>query len=331
MLALSSAAPTHGRGSVLSTRPRLPGRLSGAAVALAVGAVLNGALPGAQAAALPDCPQAVAPHVLLKGQGLLESIAFDGQGRLLYTDISQGALKRLDQAGAAPALAAAVSSPGGIVVAGEHTAFVGTGNGAGGLLPSLGKAGIVQVDLDSGTVQSYVKGLSMSNGVVRASDGTFYASDDLAASLDRVLPDGTVQRGWLKQASNGMAFSADEATLYVNQSLPSKVLAIDRASGAVRVYAEPPSSVQWMVIDGMTIDRAGRLYVAANFGGQVWRVDPSGPNSQRGDICVLARGMAFPSAVAIGSGVRGFNADSLYVTTFGGSIVELPGVLAPNP
>lgn len=46
----------------------------------------------------------------------------------------------------------------------------------------------------------------------------------------------------------------------------------------------------------------GRLYVAANGADQVWRIEPDGA------ICALARGLRFPSAVALGQGPRGFRA-----------------------
>ncbi len=276
---------------------------------------------------IPACSDApAATRVLLQDQGMLESIAFDRAGRLLYTDMGQKALRRLDRPNASPVTVAGdISGPGGIAVVDEHTAYVGTGNGLSGLLPSLGLAGIAKVDLDRGTVTPVVKGLSMANGLVRASDGTFYASDDLSRSLDRVLPDGTVQRGWLAQNSNGLVLSADEKTLYVNQFVPARVMAIDRATNRLTVLAEPPSSGKWAWLDGLEIDASGRLYAAAYWAGEVWRIEKTG------SICVLARGLHHPSALAVGRAGQGFSPSSLYVTTHGGTLHELPQVIAAQP
>jgi len=292
-----------------------------AALATAFGALL--AQPAS--AAPPDCPGVGAPRQLTSGRGPLESIAFDTQGRLLFTSITQGALFRLEAPqGAVTTVTSSLKSPGGIAVTGSTEAHVGTGNTLTGLAPWLGAAGIARVNLDTGATTQVVKGLAMANGVVRASDGTFYASDDLAKSLDRVLPDGTVQRGWLKLNSNGLALSADERTLYVNQMIPPKVLAVERASGLVRVVAEAPEGRGWTWLDGLGIDRQGLLYVASYWSGEVWRLTPAGA------WCTVARGLTLPSAVTPGAAGAGFDTRSVYVTTHGGGLFEVPGAV-PAP
>ena len=299
-----------------------PGLLTlSAALATAFGALV--ARPASAAPA--DCPGVGTPQQLASGRGPLESIAFDHQGRLLFTSITKGALFRLEAPqGAVTTVSSGIKSPGGIAVANEREAYVGTGNTLTGLTPWLGAAGIAKVDLLTGTTTQVVKGLAMANGMVRASDGTFYASDDLAKSLDRVLPDGTVQRGWLKLNSNGLALSADERTLYVNQMIPPKVLAVERASGQVSVVAEAPEGRGWTWLDGLGIDRQGLLYVASYWSGEVWRLTPSG------EWCTLARGLMLPSAVVPGSAGAGFDKGSVYVTTHGGGLFEVPGAV-PQP
>ena len=72
----------------------------------------------------------------------------------------------------------------------------------------------------------------------------------------------------------------------------------------------------------MTRDRRGNLFVAANLGGQIWRVD------RQGRICVLARGLRNHSAVAFGHGRRRFRHGTLYAVTFAGDVVELPRATA---
>lgn len=272
---------------------------------------------------LAPCEGVGSSSVILADQGPLESIAFDQQGRLLLTKLFKGVLLRLDSPQAAPAtVASGIDSPGGIAVIGPREAYVGVGNGLQGFVPSLGKAGIVRVDLESGQVTPHVSGLSMSNGMVRAADGTFYASDDLAASLDRVLPDGTVQRGWLKQNSNGLAISQDQKTLYVNQMVPARILAVDRATGQTTVVAEAPPARKWSWLDGLDIDDRGLLYVVSYWAGEVWRLDPV---SRR--MCLLASKLSMPSAVAVGRTGGAYRATSLYVTTHSGRVHEVPGAV----
>ena len=173
----------------------------------------------------------------------------------------------------------------------------------------------------TGATTPVVKGLAMANGLVRADDGTFYASDDLARSLDRVLPNGTVQRGWLALNSNGLALSQDQRTLYVNQMIPPKVMAVDRESGQVRLVAPAPEGRGWTWLDGLGIDRQGLLYVASYWSGEVWRLTPEG------NWCTLARGLMLPSAVTPGSDGAGFSTTSVYVTTHGGGLFEVPGAV----
>ena len=287
--------------------------------AVGVMSLFVGGCSAASESGIPDCPGVGAPRVLLDKQGPLESIAFDTSGRLLFTNMTQKALMRMDLPGATPVtVATGLSGPGGIAVVNEHEAYVGTGNGVNGLIPALGLAGIAHVDLDTGAVKPYAAGLSMSNGMVRANDGTFYASDDLAKSLDRVLPDGTVQRGWLRLNSNGMALSLDQKTLYVNQLTPAKVFAVDRATGAISLVVEAPPARKWTWLDGLDIDSQGRLYVVAYFGGEVWRVEP-----KTGQMCVAAKGLSLPSAVAVGHAGHGYAPTSIYITTHSGRVHEV--------
>jgi len=73
----------------------------------------------------------------------------------------------------------------------------------------------------------------------------------------------------------------------------------------------------------MTRDGEDRLYVAANGSGEVWRID--GP----GAACSLLSRDPFPSGpsdLAFGRPQGSFPRSSLYVTTFGGELLELAAV-----
>ena len=173
----------------------------------------------------------------------------------------------------------------------------------------------------TGAHSTYVRGLGMANGVARAPDGAIFASNDFGMKLDRVI-DRTVTHGWAEvESSNGLAVDPTGRYLYVAQTFVG-VPTIKRVEIAnpkhVRTFAASPQD-QNAFLDGMTRDRDGNLYVAANGAGQVWRVDT------RGRICVLARGLQNPSAVAFGRGERRFSGGNLYAVTFTGDVVELPG------
>lgn len=291
-----------------------------AAVTVAITVAMSCNAQAATSSGLPWCDGVEASQAMVAGQGPLESIAFDHQGRMLFTNMLQSALVRMSSPSATPAvIAKGLSSPGGIAVADADTAYVGTGNSLNGLIPQLGKAGIAKVNLQTGQVSPVVMGLSMANGVVRASDGTFYASDDLAASLDRVLPDGKVERTWLKQNSNGLAISPDQKTLYVNQMIPARVLAVNRNTGLTTVVAEAPAARKWSWLDGLDIDDQGHLYVVSYWGGEVWRLSPTD-----GHMCLLVEGLLMPSAVAVGRSGLGFDPASVYITTHSGRVHRVP-------
>jgi hypothetical protein len=77
---------------------------------------------------------------------------------------------------------------------------------------------------------------------------------------------------------------------------------------------------QGLVLDDLTIDRAGDLYIAANRPaplGEVIRLDPVDRAS-----CVIASGLGDPSAVKFGRGA-GWPSDHLYAVGFEGDVYDL--------
>jgi gluconolactonase len=131
--------------------------------------------------------------------------------------------------------------------------------------------------------------LNSPNDVVVKSDGVIYFSDppygiepgqreQPCNGVYRILPDGTLERLIEDfDRPNGLAFSPDETTLYIDDSPRRHVRAFDvRPDGTLansRVIADmdhpQPGSP-----DGMKIDREGHLYVAGATG--VWVFEPDG-------------------------------------------------------
>jgi hypothetical protein len=276
----------------------------------------------AQASTVPACPAVSPPSVVLQSQGQLESVLVDRRGRLLFTDRVRQALLVVPRRGAAPRiLATGIADPGGIVEDRHGRLLVGFGNNAQNSLaaPAVGGAGLYAVDPVSGRKTVFLRGLSMANGVVRAPNGTLYASSVASASLDRVLPGGQPERAWATpRSSNGLALRGPY--LFANVSLPpTEIVRIDtRDPARIVPWAAPPAADANAFLDGLTRGRSGRLLAAAFVAGEVWRAD--GP----GRLCVLARGLPNPSSVALGRGRRGFRRGAAYVATYGGTLVELP-------
>jgi len=283
------------------------------------------ALTGAPAAlAAPDCPQPTTSRVLLSDQGTLESVIVDRRGRLFFT--TDGFLMRLDRPGAQPRVVTTVQNPGGLAIDEHGDVIVGFGNSAGnGAVGDVtGPSGLLRVDPDTGASQVYATGLSMANGVVRAPDGAYYATNDLGSNVDRVV-NGVTQRGWAHvDSGNGEAIDSTGRWLYVAQTFrPAAIARVDLmnpANVSTYVLADPPD---WPAgPDGMTIDAADRLFVAANGAGQIWRVDGTPPR-----ICVVLRGLPGfpdgPSAVAVGARRGPFPPTNLYVVTFDGHLIEI--------
>jgi hypothetical protein len=168
---------------------------------------------------------------------------------------------------------------------------------------------------------------------VRAADGSVYASNDFSsAGIARVVPGGRVQNFWSPvNSANGLVIDSGGRYLYAAQTFqPAAVARVDLAHPErVETYFAAEGADMPAGPDGMTRDQRDRLFVAANGAGQVWRID--GP----GHMCVLARGLPTASSLIFGSGTRGFPSTSLFVVTFTGLVVELPGAreapMSPAP
>jgi gluconolactonase len=302
------------------------GGTRGVAVVVVLSALLAlaGAIAAAPTSAAPDCTGGrISPRTLVSTGDVLEYGIFDRQGRFFYSDQTKNMLMRIDRFAEAAKPLAPVSAPGAIVFGRGGSIIVGTGDSAqqgttGDMNPM---SALLRVDPNTGATQTYATGLGMANGLAMDPRNTIYATNDVGFDVDRVRR-GTVQHGWASvYSANGAVVSPDDRYLYVSQTF-TPAAGIQRISIAdptqVSAYAVAGSEDASAGLDDMTIDRAGNLYVAANGGGQVWKVDTSGR------ICVLAGGLITPSAVNFGVGA---NSRNLYVVGFDGHISELPGVL----
>jgi sugar lactone lactonase YvrE len=282
----------------------------------------------AGAAAVPACSGNHPTRDIVTDGGLLESVVADSEGRLVYSE--DDGLTRIDRPGQRPHNAARFAKPGGLLAEPDGTVIAGSGDGIQeGLQGNVNPiAKLVKVDTNNGKVTPYIDGLQMANGVARGADGTIYASNDIGLrGIDRIV-NGKVELGWGGVFSaNGMALDPFGPYLYAAQTFqPAAIARVDIRTGAVSNYVSLGLRDWAAGPDGMTIDQQGRLFVAANLAGQVWRVD----RNRR--VCYIARGLRNTSAVAFGSSLSddGFPAENLYAVGFQGTVTEIPDA-RPRP
>ncbi len=271
---------------------------------------------------VPFCPGVGKPKTVLSSASTLEAAAFDGEGHLILSNWLGNKLYQLQSPqGRLQVAKKFVWAPGGLVPMPDGTLLVGSGIDSLALLaPRYGFARIYQVDLRTSEKSVYASGISMGNGLVRAPDGTVFASNDLAPALDRIDPDGTVHRGWYRESpANGLAIANDGNTLFANVSLDqTRIMAIDPVTAEAHIHFQPPAGLEWVFFDDLEIDTQDRLYVPLYFGGQVWRIDSDG------SFCALAKGLLLPAGITLGVDANGFSSHSVYVTTHLGKLIEIP-------
>lgn len=291
------------------------------------------ALSAAPASALEPCPGGLAQTtVLLEGQSTLESVIADTQGRLFFT--STEGLMRLDARDAEPELLTPIEAPGGLAFDADGMLLVGQGNTFpnGSTGDQNGPSALLKVNPDTGTSEVYATGLSMANGLVRAPDGAFYASNNAGRNIDRIV-DGETDRGWAQvESGNGLAVDLAGRYLYAAQTFrPAAIARVDlQDPSKVTTFAAPSDPADLSAgLDGMVRDGAGRLFVTANGSGELWRADTDGT------LCLVVDGLAGfpdgPSAVAVGRPGGTFAPENLYVVTFNGMLIEVVGAAVPAP
>jgi hypothetical protein len=297
-------------------------RAAVAVAALALVAALCGSQGSARAASATACvPWNV--RTIASGLGVLENLEPDGTGGLLVSNNGAGEIDRLTPDGTASTLIPNVPSPGGERVRGGFLYF-NTGDSPQAGLVGTTDGTVRRYDLSSGALTIWSSGLSMPNGLV------FLPSGDAAVS--RVSPGWGItripagdpahpQRNWVAtNDSNGMAVDPTGTWLYFDETFQPGGLVM-RARIADPSDVEQVASLgQGLVLDDMTIDHQGVLYIAANRpapAGEVIRLDPS-----TGTSCVIATGLGDPSAVKFGCG-PGWPSDHLFVVGFEGAVYDL--------
>jgi len=190
--------------------------------------------------------------------------------------------------------------------------------------------GVIWRVTPEGRCSVVARGIPDPNFIVMRADGSLLVSDDFADTIYLVDTKGGV-RLWSDaiQHPNGLALSPDGRTLYAAQiftgiaplGFSDKVwaLAIDEKGepeGEPRMVFETGGRA----LDGLVMDRLGRLYVGDNGAGKLWRWNP-----QSGESTLIAEGMPNIASMVFGEG--DFDHRSIYLTTTfrgGGKIWRVP-------
>ena len=119
--------------------------------------------------------------------------------------------------------------------------------------------------------------------------------------------------------ANGIAFSADEKTLFIANTGDDRILRMDLGTKTVEVFAESVDGA-----DGIAFDSSGRLWVAANQADEVVVLDENGRViAKLGDFMGLRkdgtpRGLLFPASIV-------FSKDSAFVTNLALPLTDVEG------
>ncbi len=282
------------------------------------------------AAEVPLCTGTHAQKTIYTDQGLIESVIVGNSGQFYFSSaptpaLDSSRLSKIQKPGATPTtVSEAGAGPGGLAWS-KRRLLWGYGNtpanGSSGDLDP--KAGLYSVNPVTGARTVISDHLGMANGIVRAKDGTIFASNDLGMKLDRIK-NGSTTNGWASlSGANGMTFSRGGKYLYANQTFlsPSRISRIEIADPTnIITYAMSPDPGT-AILDGLTRDRKGSLYATAWATGQIWKID------SKKRICVVATDIDRPSALAFGAGNMGFKGGNLYAAGFGGEIVKITGAI----
>lgn len=237
-----------------------------------------------------------------------EGIAFNGEGQM-YVTCNQG-LWRVDKSADATRIA--------------------------DLDSDLGVAGIGDKDVlvaDFGPTNAFQNGRNSDGIVWRITpDGTYLVSDDATSDIYVVQPDGQVDLFTTAvNHPNGMVLSLDESTLYVAQMFTNirPVVGVNLI-WAIRLKDGKPVRDAKLVtttgpgafVDGLAMDRLGRVYITANREGRIWRFDPESE-----ELIIITENVYGAASVVFGEGK--FDKQSIYITTTfsrgrGGKVWRVP-------
>ena len=245
-----------------------------------------------------------------------EGIAFSGAGDLYVA--GNAALWRVETTGDVTRIADMYSNLG-LAPIGERDILMADFGPTNRFNLGPNSDGIVwRVTPEGDTTRVVNGGIGDPNFVMVLADGSFLVTDDATDEILWVGEDGLPRL--LTDAvghPNGIALSSDGSTLYVAQIFESLRPMV--TSGKVWALPFEEGDVAGLPVllvdlgdgaanDGLALDEHGRVYVAANGFGQIWRVDPVSA-----ETVLIAEDMPGAASIAFGQGA--FDHEAIYVTS----------------
>lgn len=258
-----------------------------------------------------------------------EGISFNGEGGLFAT--CNLALWEINQDGSVRQVTELLSNLGTAAI-GERDILVADFGPTNAFRHQRNTDGIIWRVTPEGEKQAISTGIGDPNFIVVLEDSTYLVSDDATADIYHVDHDGTATIFTTAvNHPNGLALTADGSVLYAAQIFTNiRPVVFDNAIWAIPLKDGKPVRDARLVVragpnagvDGLAMDREGRLYIAANQSGELWRYDPSNE-----EMLLLARGMYGIASLAFGEGA--FDSESIYATATvsqgrGGKIWRIP-------
>lgn len=275
----------------------------------------------------------VKPDVLVEGvfPGC-EGIAFNGEGRLFVTGAK--ALWEIKPDGTAIKKTELLSNLG-VAGYGERDLLVADFGATNAFRHRKNQDGIIwRVTPDGQKLPWLANEIGDPNFILVRNDGQVLVSDDVTNEIFLVGPDRHIELFTTAvNHPNGLAISDDGRTLYVAQIFASiKPIVPDnrlwsitlneskRPVGAAQLAAQIDDIKA--APDGLVMDALGRVYIAANGAGEVWRFDPKAQA-----LTLIAEGVFGAASMAFGEGA--FDPESIYLTTTfsqnrGGKVYRIP-------
>ncbi len=205
------------------------------------------------------------------------------------------------------------------------------------VVASIGQLGaadgaVYTVDAD-GVATELATGIDSPNFVALTPGGIALISDDFDTRVFAVTTAGEVSVAIADVPSpNGIAYGPAGDVLFVASTFsPQAQLTrydVDDQGFPVEATALEIMHLGAMATpDGIAVDAEGRVYVAANLPGEVWRVDGMVQALTEGEL--FASGLGSPASLAFGEG-EGYDPCSLYVTQLSGPQVLRLAVGTPG-
>ncbi len=271
-----------------------------------------------------DCgniPAGPLPFNVLSGYPSGEDFAFDDAGYMIAD--SNGGLFKTDYAGSS-----SLWSPG------NNTFIAGLrALPTGDLVYSDVTAGnLVLVDGSTGARTTVLSGLSYGNGIEVDWDGYVYVAEQSGSRVRRIDPytgDNTTLVSGLNNP-NGLSFDPTYSILYIGSfgggTIWAQEVNPDGSAGALSTLA---TNVGTGSLDGMGVDACGNVYVCDYGQIKVLRIPPDGSSVE---VAVDLHAVSYwiPN-MQWGSGVGGWDEQTLYVIDIGNDIYEIPLGVGSKP